>query len=213
MVPASDIIRAVLLTTGLTALVACGAAEPTGQRVASLPDSPIAASPADGGTASAGGDPTAKSSDDTDPSESARPQRRLDDSPEREAALWHTYDQCLLDNGAQPNKGRQAAASGAGDGEVISILEPVPTRATQACQRLLPLLPPELDPALNPAYHDDFVAWVNCMRKRGMPVHVSQDTGDPTAISWTYDSENSAVPKDADTITDECQLQAFGGGR
>src|SRR5690606_26282688 len=121
-----------LLCAGL--LSACSAPQDDdASSVASLPPA------SDTGTASAddaGADDAGADDEQTDGQKSgddalaARPQVRLDDSPEREAALWNTYDQCLLDNGAQANDGRQAGpAPATGGREKILVLQPVPEKA------------------------------------------------------------------------------------
>src|SRR5690606_25777885 len=188
--------------------------------VASLPPaSDTGTASADDATADAGADDAGADDEKTDRKTgddalAARPQVRLDDSPAREAALWNTYDQCLLDNGAQANDGRQAGPAPATAGrEEILELQPVPEKAKEACADLEPLGPVELDHDLNPDYHDDMVAWVTCMQERGMPVHLSKDTGDPTVESWTYDDSNAKLPDDAMTIEEDCMLAAFGGDR
>ncbi|MCP2264369.1 hypothetical protein ACFQHV_23895 [Promicromonospora thailandica] len=215
--------RAALLAAALLlvgTLTACGTTQDTAADppVASVPDS------TDDGTETGTGGDTGDddtSGDDTsdqppadDATPTGRPQLRMDDSPEREAALWTTYDQCLLDNGAQVNDGRQAGVAAATGGrEAIVVLQPVPEEATTACADLLPLQPPELDPDINPDYHDDFVAWVTCMQEKGMPVHLTKDSGDPTLPSWTYDDSDVVLPDDADVIEEDCMLAAFGGDR
>lgn len=209
-----------LLCAGL--LTACSAPQDDdASSVASLPPaSDTGTASADDASADAGADDEKTDDEKADDKKSgddalaARPQVRLDDSPEREAALWNTYDQCLLDNGAQANDGRQAGpAPATGGREKILVLQPVPEKAKEACADLEPLGPVELDPDLNPDYHDDMVAWVTCMQERGMPVHLSKDTADPSIAAWTYDDSNAKLPDDAMTIEEDCKYAAFGGDR
>ncbi|QAY68665.1 hypothetical protein [Xylanimonas protaetiae] len=186
---------------------------PTGAPDAGADTAPPPDSSSPGGVPPSGEDPTGGVPPAGDaPAGGAQPQRRLDDSPEREAALWNAYHQCLLDHGAQRNTAREAAAAPAGapGPEIISVLDPVPAEAEAACTHAFPLMPPELDPDRNPHYRDDFLAQVACMQDRGAPVHLTKDSGDPTLPSWTYD-DGAQVPADLAQIEHDCELEAFGG--
>jgi len=190
----------------LLVLTACGGSggdEASGRKeVASLPSS---GAPSSSATASKGG-----GSKQTDAS-SSRPQMRLDMTDEERQALIDAWDACLVKNGARYAKaGEQAGV--AGDTKIVA--EPVPQSAKSACMNELPLMPPELDPARNPNYRDDWVANVKCLRDHGMKVHLTEDnsTGD-NALSWTYDdSAGAGVPETQEAqIVRACELAAFGG--
>jgi hypothetical protein len=137
----------------------------------------------------------------------ARPQERLDDTPQEHQALIQAWDDCLVAHGAQTSTSRQAGVMGA-----TTIVEPIPDSAKAACTDKLPLLPPELDPAQNPHYRDDSVALVACLRGRGVMVHLTQDTSVYAGgLSWTYDDHAPPMPADEQQSERTCTLMAFGG--
>lgn len=200
-----------LLPLLVTALLAACSTAPAGPVVASLPPSAApSASPAAPPAAGSSAAPAAPAP--SDPAASNRPQLRLDDAPERVQALWNAYDQCLLDHGAQADTARAAAASADGSGATALVVQdPVPAAAVAACQDRLPQQPPELDPAVNAHYHDDYVAWVDCIKAHGVGIHLTtDDNGD---LGWTYDSATTPIPADLGTIQDDCERAAFGGGK
>lgn len=214
--PRSGLVAVVAALAVAAVLAGCGRDQAEAQ-VASLPTA--ATTPADTGTPSgpaadpASGLPGAPTSPEAPPP-GDRPQMRLDDTPERRAALIAAWDVCLIAHGAQQNVGRAAAgAAGSGDGPAsYSIVEPIPAAAKAACTQLLPLGPPELDPGQNPHYRDDWLALVACMRDRGAPVHLTKDTSvDPRGLSYTFDSSDAAIPGDLADIEQDCTLSAFGG--
>lgn len=139
-----------------------------------------------------------------------RPQFRLDDTDERRTALVNAYSQCLLDHGATKGEGRGsavAAAPGGGDGAgtpPIVVADPVPAAAAAACAAALPLMPPELEAATNPAFHDQSQAYVACMRERGLWVQLLNNTD----LDWTY-VDNHPVPENSAQIEHDCLLEAF----
>lgn len=204
----------------LLALTACGggggASHPG---VASLPSTASSAAGSSGSSGSSGsGSGSASTSapgsggPDTptgDGSATARPQERLDDTPAEREALIHAWDQCLVDHGAHWTTTRPGVA-----GAPKSVADPIPAAAHAACENKLPLEPPELNPALNPHYRDDTLAEIACMRAHGVMVHLTQDTSvDPDGLAWTYDSSSTKVPANEGQIEDQCQQQAFGGGK
>ena len=155
-------------------------------------------------------DPATTGPADTTTSGSERPQLRLDDSPERVDQLHAAYDQCLVDHGAQARVGGAPGAASADQPEGgVQVVEPVPQAARDACVDVLPLLPPELDPALNPDYRDQFVAYVGCMQERGLRVHVVEDASGDGSLAWTFDDDAPPVSADMPEIDDACLVDAF----
>jgi hypothetical protein len=180
-------------------LAGCGSSggnsAPGAEPVASL------ASVAAPATTSAPGTPT------EDPA--GRPQMRLDDSPQRRDRLIAAWDACLIEHGAKTRANTRAA--GVAGAPARTVVEPVPVSASKPCQDKLPLLPPELEPGLNPHYRDDWKAEVACLREHGVKVHLTSDTSDgPDGLSWTYDDDAGKLPADADRIQHDCELAAFG---
>jgi hypothetical protein len=207
----------------LLALTACGGGggAKASPDVASLPGSDAASAPASG-TQGAAGTPTGSAATGSGSgsapgagSPSGRPQERLDDSPQQREALIHVWDQCLVDHGAHWTTTRSGpAAAQTGADTIKSVADPVPPKASAACEDKLPLEPPELNPALNPHYRDDTLTEIACMRGHGVMVHLTQDTSvDPGGLGWTFDSGMTKVPDDEGRIEDQCQTQAFGGGK
>ncbi len=210
----------------LFALLLLGCASPSDEpRVASLPagpnDAPVssgasgptapAGAGADDADGSADGDVAGAGTDDSGPT-AGRPQLRIDDSPQRRTALQVAYNQCLLDNGAKENTGREGAAVAAapgddGNGNPVGplVLEPVPAAASAACLSKLPVMPPELEAATNPDFHQQSLAYVACLRKGGLFVELL--THD--SLDWTY-AEGHPVPDDSARLEDDCLIEAFG---
>lgn len=188
--------RLTVAALSLSAVLACAAcaADAPERDVASL-DGPAHA-------------PTDTTVPDTSARDDERPQLRLDDRPERFGQLIGEWTTCLLANGATGGEGAGPGAAGPDGSSAIVLDEPVPQTALDACAHKLPRQPPELDPALNPDYRDDFLAMVSCMKKGGMRIHVVEDhsTGQ-SLLNWTYDDSTS--PSDAD-LSRRCQLEAFG---
>ncbi|WP_329134748.1 hypothetical protein OG552_19780 [Streptomyces sp. NBC_01476] len=169
---------------------------PSAGRAAGTP-TPTTTSTTTASTSGAGGDST------------ARPQERLDDTPEEREALIHAWDQCLVDHGAKWTTSRAGVA-----GAPKQVADPVPPAASAACEDKLPQLPPELNPDLNPHYRDDTLAEIKCLRDHGVMVHLVADTSvDPHGLGWTFDSSTVKVPDNESEIEDQCQLAAFGGGK
>ncbi|MBM7517201.1 hypothetical protein [Nocardioides nitrophenolicus] len=199
-------------------LTGCGARadEPS---VASLPAGPAGSTGAATTTASSGttdgatdGDLAGPGTDDSGPTQ-GRPQFRMDDSPQRRSALQVAYNQCLIDNGAKENTGREGAAVAAAPGEDADgnpvgplVLEPVPPAASAACLSKLPVMPPELSAATNPDFHRQSLDYVACMREGGLYVELLNHDN----LDWTY-AEGHSVPENSYQLEDDCLLEAFGG--
>jgi len=66
-------------------------------------------------------------------------------------------------------------------------------------------MPPELEASTNPHFHTDSLAYVACMRKKGLYVTLlsSQNT------DWTF-TPGHPVPDDEYEIEHSCELSAFG---
>jgi outer membrane murein-binding lipoprotein Lpp len=156
------------------------------------------------------GDVAGPGTDDSGPTD-GRPQFRLDDTPQRRTALQVAYNQCLLDNGAQENTGREGAAMAAAPGEDGNgnpvgplVLEPVPAEASAACLSKLPVMPPELEASTNPDFHAQSLAYVACMQKGGLYVELLNHDN----LDWTY-ADGHPVPDDSYQLEDDCLLEAF----
>ncbi|WP_055587621.1 hypothetical protein [Peterkaempfera griseoplana] len=207
---------AVLCMLALPLVSGCGKSETRATpSVASLPTSQTTSQTTSdaAGTSGTPSDPAkTPSSPDAGPADgdtSRRPQERLDDTPEERAALIHAWDQCLVDHGAHWTTTRPGVA-----GAPATVADPIPPAASSACKNKLPLMPPELDPALNPHYRDDMLANIKCLRAHGVMVHLTSDTSvNANGLSWTYDSSDTPLPPNQGQIEDKCQMEAFGGGK
>lgn len=77
----------------------------------------------------------------------------------------------------------------------------------KACEAKRPIAPPEMNPATNPEYADDFRAWVRCMNDKGLKVDALAD-----GTGWTWAEETGPVPPgsaQANLIELDCQKEAF----
>ncbi len=185
----------------LLALAGCGGGGTAEPGVASLPSTAASSAASPAGSA-----PSTKAI--ATRTGSAAPQERLDDTPAEREALIHAWDECLVAHGARWTTTRAAIA-----GAPKSVADPVPKKASAACEDKLPQEPPELNPALNTHYRDDTLAEIACLRKHGVLVHLVPDTSvDPGGLGWTYDSSMTEVPANEGEIEDTCQMEAFGGG-
>jgi hypothetical protein len=136
---------------------------------------------------------------------STRPQFRLDDTQARRNALINAWDECLLMHGAHrstSSRYQTAAARTSGD---IYVANPVPAKAETACVNKLPMMPPQLEASSNPHFHQDSLAYVACMQKKGL--YVTLLNGQNT--DWTFTPGHS-VPSNYATIDHACELTAFG---
>ncbi|MEU8275451.1 hypothetical protein ACFYOK_26285 [Microbispora bryophytorum] len=126
----------------------------------------------------------------------SRPQLRLDSSEAEVRKLREAYARCLRDHG-MPSKGTWSKAA--------------EKSARAACERLRPLLPPELDPAKNPNYAKSVRIEAKCLQDHGFDVHLVKVDG-PAKLGWRY----ASVPGpgvDISKIQDDCRVKAYGGGR
>ncbi|MFJ5303616.1 hypothetical protein [Streptomyces sp. NPDC088350] len=145
-------------------------------------------------TASASGSPTPDAS-----SEAGRPQLRLDTSPAEEARLNGIYLDCLRDHGVpggyKPGSS-QWYPGGGGRGR--------DSAARRACLPKLPLQPPELDPARNPHYLDDFREYIRCLNAGGLKVK-----GLPDGSGWNYDGPLTLSDSEQADLDRHCTLKAY----
>jgi len=200
----------------LASLAACGGA--SAPRVAHLPAPGVTSAAGESGTPGSGAGGVGGSVDGAlppDPEDTdtavGRPQFRLDDTDARRTALVNAYSQCLLDHGAtrggRTGAAAQPVAGGAGGVPYIQVADPVPAAAKAACAGKLPLMPPQVEAATNPHFHEQSLAYVACLKKHGEWVELLDDHD----LDWTYVAGHP-VPDDNGTIEQQCLMQAFGSG-
>jgi hypothetical protein len=143
--------------------------------------------------------------------ESQRPQLRLDSSPQEIQAAWSGYGVCLKQNGHVMLSERKHAGPAGNEAESPDMNDDSPPSkaAEEKCKGKLPLQPPEMDAAKNPRYVDDYHEWVKCINEHGIPVVET----DPPGSGWTYNGTSKVPENQQEKIVNDCQLQAFGGGR
>lgn len=185
------LILAVVLSLGL-AVTACG--DTSGAQVASLPSGTGPTSGAVSGTASASSTPTA-----------GRPTMPIGMTDQQFAQVFNAYAHCLIEHGAKAGAAKPATA---GKPALVEIAGPTPAPAAAACLHLLPVPAPELDASTNPHFHEQSLAYVACMKHRGLWVTLLNDHN----LDWTY-TDGHAVPDDESQIEQDCARQAFGGRR
>ncbi|MCD4536520.1 hypothetical protein LRP67_20710 [Nocardioides sp. cx-169] len=192
-------------------LSGCGGSPSTDQ-VANIPTDDISTSPTPGGglpsdpsdPPGADGDPSGET-DTTDVT--GRPVFRLDDTDARRTALINAWSQCLIDHGATQGTGRSVPGpTGTVTSDLIVVADPVPAKAKAACASKLPQLPPETEAETNPDFHAESLAYVGCMKAKGLWVQLLNSHN----LDWTY-AAGHPVPDDEDKIEHGCLLEAFGG--
>ncbi|WP_328708480.1 hypothetical protein [Microbispora hainanensis] len=171
-------------------LTACGTAEAAG-----APGTPA---PVSAGHASAARPVAAQTVSKPKPAHTtkSRAQLRLNSSAAEVRKFREAYARCLTKHG-MPSKGTWSKVA--------------EKSARAACERLRPLLPPELDPAKNPHYAKSVRIEAKCLQDHGFDVHLVKAPG-PAKIGWRY----ASVPGDdvdIAKIQDTCRVKAFGGGR
>src|SRR6266568_3411016 len=141
----------------------------------------------------------------TTAADAGRPQMRLDMTEDEKSQILETYRICLKDHGVKVNQGSRPGPVGSGKGLDLDD-SGEPKAAYTACANKLPLLPPELDPAKNPDFPQQWNENVKCLRARGLKVHVTE----PGEYTWDADSPvpDPAMEKKAER---ECELEVFGG--
>ena len=126
------------------------------------------------------------------------PRARLDTTAQEKTRWSRIYWQCMKDHGARVDDTEKAKNIGFVDPSQAS------PEIFAACASKKPtFVPPEMDPALNPDYKQQWHEAVTCMQRRGMPIVETED-------GWNFDSSNAAIPADQDQIERECQIEAFG---
>jgi hypothetical protein len=132
---------------------------------------------------------------------------RLDDTDARRTALINAWSQCLIDHGATRGTSRNEPGEvGPGTSDLIQVADPVPAGASAACTNLLPELPPETEAETNPDFHAQSLAYVACMKNKGLWVQLLNNHD----LDWTF-TAGHPVPDNQDDIEHGCLLQAFGG--
>ena len=135
---------------------------------------------------------------------------QLDDTDAVREARIGAWQQCLVDHGATWAKALPGRGPATGVGPT-QVADPVPAKARAACEDVLPRLPVETDPDLNPDYVADSEANVACLRAHGVAVHLYHDTSVyPDGLSWTYDASDTPLPDNQTQIERRCELEAFG---
>ncbi|MEU7881110.1 hypothetical protein [Microbispora bryophytorum] len=169
-------------------LTACGAAEAAG--------APSTPAPVSAGHVSVTRPAAAQTAPKPAHTTKSRPQLRLDSSEAEVRKFRKAYAGCLSEHG-MPSKGTWSKAA--------------EKSARAACERLRPLLPPELDPAKNPNYAKSVRIEAKCLQDHGFDVHLVKVDG-PAKLGWRY----ASVPGpdvDISKIQDDCRVKAYGGGR
>lgn len=131
-----------------------------------------------------------------------RTQLRLDSSQADIVRAWVPYNDCLKANGIRtiPQRNNEPDMN---DNSAIA------KAAEKKCADRIPLQPPELDPAKNPDFQDDYQNYISCLNKAGMHIHAIQ----PFGTGWTFDDGTTpSVPEDQQVKVDtDCQVGAFSG--
>lgn len=128
--------------------------------------------------------------------ESDRPQIRLDTSYAETDRLWGVFWDCLRDQGVPGgHKGSQFVPDGK---------ESDHPAAYRACLPKRPLTPPELDPATNPHYMDDYRTYIRCLNDGGLKVKALPNGG-----GWNYDGQSSLTQAQQDELDHDCELKAY----
>ncbi|MFJ4783786.1 hypothetical protein [Streptomyces sp. NPDC088794] len=145
-------------------------------------------------------------------SDSGRPQWRLDSTSEEIDALWSRYYGCLKEHGVRFVPANEAQHAGpAGEGEVIADPDSrEPKAAYDTCESKMPQMPDALDPDKNPQYKKQLADEVTCMNDKGVPTEIAAN-----GVDWTYSGDaGSALSEEQQRkIENDCQLEAFGGGK
>jgi hypothetical protein len=131
-------------------------------------------------------------------SDAGRPQLRLDTSDAERTRLNGIYLDCLRDHGVpggyKPGSKQWFPGGGATQNAA----------AYRACLGKEPLQPPELDPARNPHYLDDFRTYIRCLNDGGLKVKGLAD-----GSGWNYDGQSSLTQAQQDKLDHDCELKAY----
>ncbi|WP_405865509.1 hypothetical protein OG407_41675 [Streptomyces sp. NBC_01515] len=130
--------------------------------------------------------------------ESGRPQLRLDTSRQEQDRLTFVYFDCLRDHGVlgghKPGSSQWFPGGGATKNAA----------AYKACLVKKPLQPPELDPAKNPHYLDDFRTYIRCLDDGGLKVK-----GPADGSGWNRDGGSTPTRAQQDRLDHDCELRAY----
>lgn len=205
LVAAVVAVAAVVL--GLTLASGGGATAAIGQPRAAVDTPAPAPAPAAPADEVADADaPVAREPRSTSADEPVSPQMQLDDTDAERNARIGAWQDCLVEHGAEYATDPRSLGVAP-----RPVADPVPPAASAACRSVLPRLPVELNPNLNPDYVADSEANVRCLREHGVMVHLYRDTSVwPDGLSWTYDSSDVELPADQAQIEEACELAAFG---
>jgi hypothetical protein len=180
--PVVSVRKALIIALGLAMLTACdngSGGDSTAPQVASVSQAPDAESSA---SAAPHG-----------------PQARLDTTSAEKTDWTRVYSQCLVDHGLVLNDAekRNMQLKGYADDKKA------PAAARDACVTKKPeLLPPQMDPAKNPRYREQWHEDVECLKRKGMPIEELDD-------GWTYTSPNAKVPANEEELERQCDIEAF----
>jgi hypothetical protein len=199
----AGVVAVAAVVLGLTLVSGGGATAAIGQPRAAV-DVPA---PAPAAAAPAGDDdaPVERERRSASADEPVSPQMQLDDTDAERNARIGAWQDCLVEHGAEYATDPRSLGVAP-----RPVADPVPPAASAACRSVLPRLPVELNPNLNPDYVADSEANVRCLREHGIPVHLYRDTSVwPDGLSWTYDSSDVELPADQGRIEEDCELAAF----
>jgi hypothetical protein len=174
--------RAAIIAVGLAVLTGCGngsGGDSTAPQVASVTQAP-----------------DAKSSASAAPQ---GPQARLDTTDAEKTAWMRAYSQCLVDHGLVLNDAEKQNMQLKGYADDRK----APAAARTACASKKPeLVPPQMDPAKNPRYKEQWHEDVECLKRNGMPIKETDD-------GWTFTSTNAKVPANEAELERQCDIEAF----
>ncbi|CAL9517899.1 hypothetical protein SUDANB140_03790 [Streptomyces sp. enrichment culture] len=202
-----------LAVAGISLTAACGSGGDTGADSGKGVDTLESGAPKDKGK-DKGKESASKDGGGDSAVDAKRPQLRLDTSDEEEQRLRDAYNACLQAHGVPMNTKRAALAGAKQAAPQQGRADAAKYRpAYEACEVKLPLQPPETRPESNPDYADDYRAYVKCLQKKGMKIHLVQDTSvSADGLGWTYDEDTTGTLPDSEVLEADrsCSLEAFG---
>lgn len=145
--------------------------------------------------------PSASGGSASPSADTGRPQLRLDTSDAEKERLSFIYLDCLRDHGV-PGGYKPGSSQWFPGGSGGSSTKDA--GAYKACLSKKPLQPPELDPATNPHYLDDFREYVRCLNAGGLKVK-----GLPDGSGWNYDGPVTLSESEQTDLDRRCTLKAY----
>jgi hypothetical protein len=127
------------------------------------------------------------------------PQARLDTTEAEKTAWLRAYSQCLVDNGLVLTAVEQQNMRV--KGFVDDRKAPAAARTTCASKKP-ETVPPQMDPAKNPRYKQQWHDDVECLKRKGMPIEETDD-------GWTFTSSDAKVPANEQELERQCKIEAF----